>query len=138
MRMVSAEISGYSDLTVVPVSYRAVGNIVFADIDGCLSVEEVRADLLDVITDQVHLGGMAALLDFRSVSTLLSSASLRSVAAELRKLTSAQRQPRCAILADSDVVFGLLRMFETYCDGVGVEVRAFRDRGDAIEWLSTS
>ena len=115
-----------------------MGSIVFADIDGCVSVEEVRADLLDVITDQVHLGGVSALIDFRAVTTLLSPADLRSLATEVRKLTRAQGKQRCASLVQSDALFGLMRMLETYSDEASVEVRAFRDRDDAVDWLNTS
>jgi SpoIIAA-like len=120
----------------VTVSYHAVGSIVFADIDGCVSVEEVRADLLDVITDQVHLGGVSALIDFRAVTSLLSPTDLRSLAADVRKLTRAQGKQRCAILVESDALFGLMRMLEAYSDGASVEVRAFRDRADAVDWLN--
>ena len=122
----------------MPVSYHAVGSIVFADIEGCVNVDEVRADLLDVITDQVHLGGVSALIDVRAVTALPSPTELRSLATEIRKLNSSRSPRRCALLVDSNSLFGLMRMLEAYCDGGSIDVRAFRDRAEAVDWLNPS
>jgi hypothetical protein len=119
----------------VPVSYRAVGSIVVADIDGCVSLDEVRGDLLSVITDQVHLGGVSALIDLRAVTPLSSSTNLRSLAAEIRKLNPSESQQRCAILVESEALFGLM-LHEAYSDGASIDMRAFRDRADAVDWLN--
>ena len=42
---------------------------------------------------------------------------------------------KMALVADSDEFFGLGRMYEMLRDPSPVEVRVFRDRGDAEEWL---
>ena len=44
---------------------------------------------------------------------------------------------KTAFLGDSDLIYGTLRMFETYAelDSVPLKMKAFRDREKAIDWL---
>jgi hypothetical protein len=44
---------------------------------------------------------------------------------------------RSAIFADKIVSFGTARMYETLMEGSVIEVRAFRERAAAAEWLGT-
>ena len=42
---------------------------------------------------------------------------------------------RSAFFADTTVGFGIARMYESLMQGATIQVRAFRDRGAAAEWL---
>jgi hypothetical protein len=54
---------------------------------------------------------------------------------EIKAPTTSPVPGRCAVLAGSDVVFGLLRVYEAFSDGAPVTVRVFRDRNRALAWL---
>lgn len=43
---------------------------------------------------------------------------------------------RVAIVVHSDVLFGMMRMYEIYSDARGLTVQVFRKRGDALDWLA--
>ena len=74
-------------------------------------------------------------MDCRKVKALMKPEDLRVIAADIEKMTVVPAPGRCAVLAGSDVVFGLLRMYEAYSDGSPVEVRAFRDAAEARAWV---
>lgn len=63
-------------------------------------------------------------------------------AAEVRAMVeAAARVPhhpgtRVAVVVRSDVMFGVMRMYEMYGDSVGIQVRVFRERIDAERWLN--
>ena len=44
---------------------------------------------------------------------------------------------RCAVVAESDVHFGLSRLGAVYGEGVGVDAQVFRNVEDAVHWLKT-
>jgi hypothetical protein len=119
----------------VPISYRVSGKLVLTHVEGAVTVADVRAYLGAVRSDPAYRAGMSTLIDCRNVTTLLSSEELRIIAADIQHLTTSRARGRCAILAPSEAGFGLLRMYEAYSEGAPVEVRAFRERDEAMEWL---
>lgn len=77
---------------------------------------------------------------FRQIAdfTLLTGIDVESSSISLlARLTVFARDARRAFVAKSDLQFGLLRMFESYIelDG-GRNMRIFRDRAKADEWIS--
>lgn len=78
--------------------------------------------------------GTIELLDLsRAERTEISSGEIRRIAQ--RDLSWPDRISRMAIVATSDVAFGLARMYQTLCDGMKTEVRIFRSRPEAEDWL---
>jgi hypothetical protein len=75
----------------------------------------------------------AQLLDLTQVTKLeLGGEDVRSVAGSDIFATN----PRLAILATSDFVYGLARMFQIYREMKGKEgIRVFRDRDEAVGWV---
>lgn len=43
---------------------------------------------------------------------------------------------RCAVVAPTDVLYGLSRLAGTYAELSGIETRVFRDAAEAIAWLT--
>jgi len=53
--------------------------------------------------------------------------------AETRREVS--QQVKSAFFADTTVGFGIARMYESLMEGANIQVRAFRERAAAAEWL---
>jgi hypothetical protein len=70
--------------------------------------------------------------DLREVTRLVADSSAIAAAASLSVFAPGTRR---ALIAQSDVTFGLARMFASYAEDVGQLVRVFRDARDAEEWL---
>jgi hypothetical protein len=71
----------------------------------------------------------------RSVSLATRSTEEIRVVAEALAPYTGRVGGRCAVVAQSDVHFGLSRLGSVYSEGVGVKVEVFRDVGEAMEWL---
>lgn len=120
------------------ISYRIVDDMVFTEMGASFSLDDVRAYLAAVLGDPSYRSGMPSLVDCRHVTALLSPADLRVIAADIASVTTAPVSGRCAVLAATDVVFGMVRMYEAYSDGAPVEVRAFREKNEAMAWLNVT
>lgn len=81
--------------------------------------------------EQVHL-----LLDTTKSESLKerSPRELRHVAQYLGPYRKRIRG-RCAVVAETDLQFGLSRMGSAYSDSVGVDARVFRSRAEALDWV---
>jgi hypothetical protein len=58
------------------------------------------------------------------------------IAAERTAASRGRRVVKSAIVCDKVVGFGIARMYETLMEGSSIQVRAFRDRAAAAEWLA--
>jgi hypothetical protein len=65
----------------------------------------------------------------------VEATSLREAATTFRGLDTTVFETRVAILATSDVAFGLARMYQSFRGDSTVEFEVFRDRAAALEWL---
>jgi hypothetical protein len=45
------------------------------------------------------------------------------------------KSARCAVIAESDLAYGISRMIEVHCEAQGVPFRGFRKRPEAEAWL---
>jgi hypothetical protein len=120
-------------LDVVPITYHFEDDTLFTTIEGPTAYEDVKRYLNALTTDPRFRAGMPGLIDCRRVKSLFSIADLRRTAADLR--ARPEIRGRAAVLATSNLVYGLLRMYEVFSDGDPVEIRVFRQPEEALAWL---
>jgi len=108
------------------VSAKAAGLITLADISAHIEKERLAGAL-----------AYRELIDGRGATPAFSSDDVRSAVAILRQLGSDSLLGPTAVLVDSQVGYGMLRMFEALLDDV-CAVRPFYDREAAEEWLAGS
>jgi hypothetical protein len=107
---------------------RFTGEDVFSSRDLMESIKQVTAHP-DFQPDYDHL------VDLRDVT------SFEPDSGDIRKRSQQDREnirldtSRIAIVATSNVVFGMSRMYETFMEGADVTVRTFRDMAEAEAWL---
>jgi len=106
------------------VSARAQGLIILADISAHMEEERIAGAL-----------AYRELIDGRGATPAFSSEDVRSVVAILRRLGSDSLLGPTAVLVDSQVGYGVLRMFEALLDDV-CAVKPFYQREAAEEWLA--
>lgn len=94
---------------------------------------DVVLEIIDALCVDGAYATPSRLWDFRGCTMELSNDDLRRIV-EYGSLRD--RKPgRVAILADTDLVYGLSRMYEVFRSSDRSEYRAFRDEGQALEWL---
>ena len=77
----------------------------------------------------------AELVDARGARPDFSPAQLRSVVAQVRRLAAETGLGKTAIVVDSELAFGMLRMLQILVDDV-CTIRPFRDHEKAEQWLA--
>jgi hypothetical protein len=95
------------------------------------------SDISDHIESERLAGGLAypEWIDGRGATPAVSSQDVRSVVAILRRLRSDSPLGPTAVLVDSQLNFGLLRMCESLLDDV-CAVRPFYEQEEAKQWLA--
>jgi hypothetical protein len=119
----------------VAITYHFEGDFLYTTIAGSTGYEDVKAYLDEVSKDPRFRPGMPAIIDCRPVRSLFSISDLRKTAADARRRPEMQVRGRVAVLASSNLIYGLLRMYEVFSEGTPNEMRVFREPEEALAWL---
>ena len=106
------------------------------DLDGFLSFSE---ELMALVTEQELI---RVLVDHRDTGYLFSRVSrehVRDFAQHMRRVETALQYVALASVIESSLQFGIVRMWETMVDCLGVKLRhkVTYDTDEAMSWLST-
>jgi hypothetical protein len=105
------------------VEAKAVGPITLGDIRSHLEEERGKGGL-----------PYKELIDARGATPEFSASDVRALVGIFRKLAEGSFLGRTAILSDSAVGYGMLRMIEMLVGDVALD-RPFRNQDEAEEWL---
>jgi hypothetical protein len=119
----------------VAITYRFEGEFLFTTIEGETGYEEVKRYLDELMLDPGFRPGMPGVIDCRRVTSLFSILDLRRTAADARTRPQMQVPGRAAVLASSNIIYGLLRMYEVFNEGNPSQTRVFRELEPAMAWL---
>lgn len=121
----------------MPLTYRVDkdSHIVRSQGSGALSVEDLLQYFAASRADPEFEPSMHRLMDLREVTQLPSSADVRSLATFVRTKAPTETA-RMAILASSDLAFGVSMMFKAFV-GYGERLLVVRDEAEANAWLAT-
>jgi len=102
---------------------------------GMLTFAEVVNHFQELERDPNCAEHLDVLLDLSEVNSLPETGQLRAVSYEIRKLQAKVRFDACAVVADRDALFGMLRMFEVMVENYFRLFRVFRVAAEAEAWL---
>jgi hypothetical protein len=122
-------------ISVEPITYGFEGDMMYATFDGPVGYADVRAFLDKLFVDPQFRRGMPCLIDCRRVKNRFSIADLRRTAVEHKRRPEMNVPGRAAVVATSNLIYGLLRMYEVFSEGAAVEIRVFRKPEEATAWL---
>jgi hypothetical protein len=118
----------------VPIDYRPdyAQHIAYITGSGRVGFE----DCLGLIRGQQADVGrrLHELNDYRGIELALEAHQVEDLAAMNRELYSGMQNIRFAVVVDSDLGFGMARMFEVYLHE-SVEFRVFREYEAALAWV---
>jgi hypothetical protein len=116
------------DTTQSLIRTKCVGNVSLQEVLGHFDALEKDPDcppMLDV------------LLDFSDLETVPETDQLMAVADRMRRASRRVKFGACAIVAKSDVIFGIARMYTVYAEPHFTTARVFRDFLQAEFWLNS-
>ena len=108
------------------------GRMVFSRAEGPISVPEILAHL-----ERERAGGglpYAELIDARGYYPNFTGADVRLIVLRLREAAQRTRLGPTAVLVDTDVGYGMVRVVEMLVEDVAA-VRVFRELEPAVAWL---
>lgn len=75
-------------------------------------------------------------LDLGETTSLPFTAEITAVAQEINRVKNKVRFGACAVVASSDALFGMIRMFAVLAGAYFTEIRVFRVASEAEAWLA--
>ena len=116
----------------MPITYQIdpAEEIVFTTSEGDVTLDDIAEHCRKLKADKAFNPSFSELLDYRATSPALSLDEMRHVASSLDPYSGDARR---AIVASSDLNYGVARMFEAVHAGITVAV--FRSMDEALEWL---
>ncbi len=107
---------------------RCVGNVTY---------DEVAAHFQSLLVDPEVPEYLDVLLDLSELGSLPETRQLENITREVQKTRVKLRFGVCAIVAQRDALFGMMRMFEVVARAYFREIRAFRVMAEAEAWLAS-
>lgn len=102
---------------------------------GVLTTADLLAYYAETRADPDYEPGMHRLMDLREVTQLPSSDDIRALATFARTKAPVEKA-RMAIIASSDLTFGVSMMFKGFV-GFGERLVVVRDETEAMAWLNS-
>ena len=124
----------------MPITVRVdtAAGVRYTAMSGDITGEQIVETFRPAIEARAPETGMNGLVDMRDVRTLdVSSGAVWELTRMLRAAEPPGIRRRVAIVASSDFVFGMARMFESLASsgGAATEYQVFRDIAEARGWL---
>lgn len=121
----------------MPVTYHVSPDhrLLETRVEGQVTVAEIEAYMAALEATPGYRGDFDAIIDVRDVTSLMGTEEMRHLGALVRGRDPALESRRAIVTGDQDVVYGLIRQFESYAEGGPTRYRAFRRMADAVSWL---
>jgi hypothetical protein len=122
----------------MPVTYQIdlANRLIHTQCTGPLTVAEVVDHFRVLEHDPSCPDYVDVLLEVRDGTTVPKSEELRHVVHAIERVRPRVEFGVCAIVARTDALFGMMRMFEVFAEGQFRKTQAFRTIGEAEVWLT--
>ena len=102
---------------------------------GMATLAEVVAHFRELERDPDCADRLDVLLDLSEMTSLPRALDIKAVPFEVARVREKVRFDACAIVAPTDPLFGMLRMFEVLAERYFRVIHVFRTRAEAEAWL---
>lgn len=121
----------------MPFAYTIDGdsNLINLQITGSFSEGQIRENIARVNADPKFRKGLNTLADITDARADIGYQQMRQFARYVETLHDVRGECKWAILAPTDVSYGMSRMLEALTDSPSIHIQAFRSRKQALRWL---
>jgi hypothetical protein len=123
----------------MPVTYQIdkANKIIRTRCTGLVTIEEVIEHFRALERDPDCPDHLDVLLDCHDETSVPKTVNLEAVTREISRIRGRVQFGSCAIVASTDALFGMLRMFEVFTDQLFRKSYVFRTVGEAEAWLAS-
>jgi hypothetical protein len=124
----------------MPVTYRIDKSrgTIHTSCTGAVTLEEVLDHFRMLEEDPGCPARLSVLLDLRDQTSIPTPDQLRHVSRAIKRVRHKVEFVNCAIVTGSNVLFGMLRMFEVFAEDYFGKTHVFRSLKDAHAWLDAN
>jgi hypothetical protein len=121
----------------MPVTYSIDVNrkLIATSCGGAVTFAEVLDHFRSLVADPACSGRLDVLLDLSELKSLPETPQLQSLGPTLGMVRGKAQFGDCAIVARTDVLFGMMRMFAVFAEKHFREIQVFRVVAEADRWL---
>lgn len=123
----------------MPVQYQIdkANGLIRTKCIGDVTLKEVIDHFQMLVLDPDCPDDLDVLLDLTEQTSVPQSRELREVTVAIRRAEQRVRFGICAIVASTDALYGMLRVFQVFTEDLFREAQVFRTTRDAEMWLAT-
>jgi hypothetical protein len=123
----------------MPVTYQIdkTNRIIRTKCLGPVTIEEVIDHFHALENDPGCPDRVNVLLDLSEETSIPTKENLTDVATEINRIRGRVQFGSCAVVACTDALYGMLRMFEVFTDQYFRELSVFRTKREAEAWLAS-
>jgi hypothetical protein len=123
----------------MPVEYQIdkVNRIIRTRCTGPVTIEEVVEHFHVLERDPDCPDFVNVLLDLSKQTSIPKKENLQAVTGEIKRIRGRVQFGSCAIVACTDALYGMLRMFEVFAEQLFRELYVFRTVREAEAWLTS-
>ena len=123
----------------MPVKYQIdkVNRIIRTRCTGPVTIEEVIDHFHVLERDPDCPDHVEVLLDLSEQTSIPKKENLQAVTGEIKRIRGRVQFGRCAIVACTDALYGMLRMFQVFAEQYFRESYVFRTASEAEAWLAS-
>jgi len=122
----------------MPVTYiiDTTRKLIRIQCSGAVTLADVVDHCAKLKDDPACAGHLDVMLDVRESDTLPESKDLRIANSHVAAVRGKVEFGRCAIVANRDAMFGMMRMFGIFAEKDFREIHVFRGTSEAEAWLN--
>jgi hypothetical protein len=123
----------------MPVKYQIdkANKIIRTKCTGLVTIEEVVDHFRVLERDPDCPDDADVLLDLSEETSVPKKEDLQEITGEIRRIRGRVQFGTCAIVACTDALFGMLRMFEVFAEQYFRDSSVFRTASEAEAWLAS-
>ena len=112
------------------------GRGIYVTLEGKVTLDDFKVGSSEAYSEEHILNQNYQIIDFTSCSSFdLSSSDMLEIAKIDKKASEFNPNIKIAIIAPSDLVFGMCRVYEAYADETGFDIMVLRTRQEAENWI---
>ena len=122
----------------MPVTYQIDSENAFIETHckGEVTLDEVLDHFRQLDAEPSLPKRLDVLLDLNGMTSLPERDELLEVTRAVERLKTKVQWGACAIVASRDALFGMIRIFEVFAEKLFSDIRVFRNRKDAKQWIT--
>jgi len=121
----------------IDINVETTRDVFYLEFKGIITLEDVKLGVEKIYSNKHIYGKTYQIIDFTKATTItLSGDDVKEVVLMNRVGLTLNPKFKLAIIAHTDLFFGITRMYRAYVESLGFNLTIFRDREQCELWIN--